>query len=191
MYSLKDEFLEIDRFLYNRLNLKFKKPYGVSIQLRTMGMDSAKVYTYADNALHVEEGEIAFFDDRYHVVWYHIISSITFEKKEMIYGRSTTSPIGIAGGKTIFWGKREALDVKGNRRRVFLMDFLKEVTTILLQHKKLLLKGWDLNQSELESQEFGSSQIHKESYIARLNFLLPTTLSLCDEWCEEIDCCPF
>lgn len=192
MYSLKDEFTEIDRFVYNRLNLKFKKPYGLVMQLKYAGDASQPpVANIADNPQHIEDGDVAFFDDRYHVVWYHRLENIFFEKRENSYGRYATPKTAWASGRTVFWGRRDALDIQGQARKVYLTDFIKEASNILLRKEDFVLRSWDVDQLEIERQEFGTQKLHKESYLARLNFNFRFNLTLCDDICEEIDCCNF
>lgn len=180
-------FLEIDRKIYNRLNIANKFFYGISSKLKDT---DGKVRNIADMQYAINDGDSSFFDDRYNIVWFHRIDNISFRGIGNSYGRSSLKRTGIANGVTVFWAKRESMNLQGERIDLFQT----ELSTMLMQTisdiSEYSIQRIDFDMQAIEKQEFNVEQLHKESILLKFDFELTFNPEICYGACEEWDCCP-
>jgi len=184
--DIKQMTLEIDRRIYNRVNIKNKKFFGLASRLKD---SSGKVLNFSDLHRSVEDGEISFYDDRYNLVWFHRIDSISFEKKKGVYGRSSLSQIGRASGVSVFWAKRASMNLQNERFDLYQYDLLSYLLNALSDVEEYEIQKVDFDIQNIENQEFSAKKLHKESLLLKFDFLLHFQPNICSDACTEWDCC--
>jgi hypothetical protein len=185
--DIRGLFLNLDRKIYNSLNIKNKHFFGIASKLKS---SDNKVRNFSDIDKAINDGEISIYDDRYNATWFHRIDSVFFKNSANSYGRSALKRVGIATGVTVFWAKRESVNLQNERFDLYQLDFLQMLLSVLSDLDYYTVNRIDFDINEIEKQEFNTNTLHKESILLRFNFELTFNPELCYESCQEWDCCP-
>lgn len=185
--DIRDMLLQIDRKIYNRLNIKHKHFFGIASRLRD---SEGKLRNFSDLDKAINDGEISLYDDRYNVTWFHRIDTVSFRGVGNSYGRSAVKRTGLANGVTVFWAKRESMNLQGDRFDLYQTDLFNLLTASIYDIEEYSVQRVDFDIQSIENQEFNTKTLHKESILLKFDFELLFNPDICNDGCQEWDCCP-
>lgn len=185
--DITELFLEIDRKIYNRINVRNKHFFGISTRLKSA---DGKLRNFADMEKAINDGELSLFDDRYNLTWFHRIDTVSFRGIGNSYGRGALKRNGIVNGVSVFWAKRESVDLQGNRLEIKQVDLFQMLLSSISDIDYYSVQRVDFDINAIEKQEFNTETLHKESILIKFDFELTFIPENCYGTCEEWDCCP-
>lgn len=179
--------LNLDHKIYNRLNIKNKHFFGLASRLKS---SDGKLRNFSDMDKAINDGEISIYDDRYNATWFHRIDTVSFRGVGASYGRSAAKRTGLANGVSVFWARRESMNLQGERFDLYQVDFFQMLLSVLSDSDFYSIQRVDFDINAIEKQEFNTETLHKESILLKFDFELTFIPENCHGTCEEWDCCP-
>lgn len=178
---VEDFLQEIDYGFNTYLEIDTKLSYGIV----TRQFDyNGKITNVDRNPQSPTEGEIALWDDRYSMVWFHRVNDINIEETQNgKYGRQASSIREQIDVDTVVWA---AVNFKyqGQHRDQTQMQLYRKIMPILVQKTHIEVKHIKFDMTAISREEFVEGYAHKEVLMLKFNY------QICHNLPKECFCLP-
>lgn len=183
---IPDFFNDLDQQMLSLLPMDALHTYGlVSRHYNRNG----SIVNVADMDNSVNDGELAWIDDRNSCVWFHRISNIRIDNKNNNYNRRRMSISQLVNAVTVMWAKR-ANTWRQQYQEVSQLNLYEWQSNIMSRYQEVELKTIDFDHSLIEGAEFKENQLSKESILLRINYEILINSNFCDDVlnCDSDNC---
>lgn len=173
-----------DKTIGRFIEIKAKKPLGLAIR-----------YNNADNQIRnyilrskLEVDAVqAIFDDRYGLVWFHRINGSEVDYLSNVgYGRSHKNANIKHDITSIFYCKRDNIDIKNDKLSYNELKLADRLLYLSRMFEGSLIRNFEYNTPQIERDEFGTNNLHAESFLIRMNWEVTMQTNID---CIELDIC--
>jgi hypothetical protein len=166
---IEDEIAFIDKKLFAGLPIDAKYSYGVATRQHTY---NGKVINVSTNELLPTDGEVALWDDRYSVIWFHRVNSSSIETSENgRTGRVKSSVRENLDIDLVVWAAVKYRN-NGQFENTTQMELYRRFAAILIYQTTAEVSYVDFDMPAIGRSEFIENRIHKESLLFKMNYKL-------------------
>ena len=141
--------------------------YGVATRQHTY---NGKIINVANKELMPRDGEIALWDDRYSIIWFHRINSSSLMQEENgKYGRSRSAAKESLNIDLVVWAAVRYRHL-GELKTITQFQLYRMLTGILLFQTTAEVTGSDFDMPAIGRSEFIEHRIHKECLLLRIRY---------------------
>jgi len=167
MNCIEDVLESLDTSLKQAINIDKIKSYGLTT--RHFNDKDKKAYNLADVSIIAQDGEIAYWDDKFNIIWFHRINSINYESNNKGYASSSYIPTFIYNVSTVIAAKREVTK-NGQYQRINQLDVMNGFIGVIQKLDKMEINYTEMDISRIERDEFSEGRTSKEWILLRIDF---------------------
>lgn len=132
-----------------------------------------KVVNLGFNPLTDEDCEIAMYDDRYQMIWYHRLNSIRIDSDKSYGNQIASNDVEYLTMNTIFWSQKK-YSYLGNPKK---LENHYELYSMLLRIFQTLpvpisITSIDVDNTKIEKEEFIDNRLSTESILLKFNYAI-------------------
>lgn len=146
-----------------------------------------KVVNLAFNPLTDEDCEIAMYDDRYQIIWYHRLNSIRIESDKTYGEQVASNDVELLNINTVFWSKKKYTylsEEKNLQNHYELYGIILRILQTL--ELPIIISNVEVDNTKIEREEFIDNRLSTESVLLKFHYTIKqTNRNNCINTCNE------
>jgi hypothetical protein len=166
---------KIDERINTLIKIDRKNGYGLVHKMYT---DEKRQENIADVRNSIEDGRLAYWDDRYGMIWFHRLIRSRFSPDNSAYGRKSTGATEQIDIALVAWAKRKNSWL-GNRIEIKQHKLYDYIAAILAGIEGVAIQSCNFEHAEIEAAEFTENRTNKESILLKFEYRIFASNRIC------------